>query len=117
MRRALRVIGLIIYRDHLFPGADSKQVFGAGGAERDDVRRPRLDDDVAVGGVNRDGECGGTRCAEKRHEDEAGRKGCDENEGTTKHESSFREGFEVAASDRSSDSGLPPPPPSRACAQ
>src|SRR5207302_4693385 len=33
---------------------------------------------------------------------------------TPKHESSFREGFECAASDRSSDSGLPSPPPSQA---
>src|SRR5882762_2447620 len=37
----------------------------------------------------------------------------EENERTTKHESSFREGFECAASDRSSDSGLPSPPPSQ----
>src|SRR5204862_8136728 len=40
-----------------------------------------------------------------------------ENRETTRHESSFREGFDFAAGGRSSDSGLPPPPPSRPAGQ
>ena len=58
-RRLLRVVGVVVDRDHLRAGTDREEILGGSRRERDDARRAGLDDDVAVGGVDRHGECCG----------------------------------------------------------
>src|SRR5439155_8603718 len=81
-----------------------EQVLGQGRRERDDPVRP-------LGGAHL------VRGRREGDDGQRGAKGREDGDRTAKHESSFREGFGLAAGGRSSDSGLPPPPPSRVATQ
>ncbi len=84
-RRALRVVRVLVDRDDLLAGADREQILGHRRRQRDDAVVAVLDVLLLVRGrrEGHDGQCGG-QCGGKRRDD---------NKGTVKHESSFREGF------------------------
>jgi VanZ family protein len=127
-RRVGRVVRLVVDGDHLLTGADREQRLGGRGGERDDGVGLLGERQSAVVGLDRDREVGGrllgrgrgcrrsgrlgivaaATCEDEGEQDRQG--GC---EGSREHVSSFREGNGSEAGGRSSDSGLPPPPPSR----
>ena len=83
LRRALRVVRLVVDRDDLLAGADREQILGHGRRERDDAV-------VAVLGVLLLG-----RSRREGHDGERGGQGRDDSDGTVKHESSLPRGVRV----------------------
>ena len=82
--RPPRVVRVLVDGDDLRAGADREQVLGHGRRERDDPAGSGVLGVRALVRGRREGDGG-----ERRRESH------DESEGTTEHESSFREGFEL----------------------
>src|SRR5262249_25993354 len=102
LRCRLRVVRLVVNRDHLRPRADREQALGRGRRERDDAGRASLDRDLAVRGDHGDGERARRRVGTGRTrdgDDECRQRRAGEKDERAKHlEPPFLEGFWVLGS-------------------